>query len=203
MRIAVLDDDLLLLEQIKGTLECHQHVCHTFADGTSLLQALRQETFDLLLVDWHLPDMEGTDVVQTVRNTHGMLPPILFITRRNDERDVVEALSRGADDFMSKPLRMGELVARTTALLRRAFPQSMGARLDFGTVLTRNNAPCNTTAKPSASSTANTNSRCSYFATRAACCPAPTCARPCGAMPPIPPRAPWTPTCRGCAASWS
>ena len=69
MRIAVLDDDLLLLEQIKGTLECHQHVCHTFADGTSLLQALRQETFDLLLVDWHLPDMEGTDVVQTVRNT--------------------------------------------------------------------------------------------------------------------------------------
>ena len=122
MRIAVLDDDLLLLEQIKGTLECHQHVCHTFADGTSLLQALRQETFDLLLVDWHLPDMEGTDVVQTVRNTHGMLPPILFITRRSDERDVVEALSRGADDFMSKPLRMGELVARTTALLRRAFP---------------------------------------------------------------------------------
>lgn len=132
MRIAVLDDDLLLLEQIKGTLECHQHVCHTFADGTSLLQALRQETFDLLLVDWHLPDMQGTDVVQTVRNTHGMLPPILFITRRSDERDAVEALSRGADDFMSKPLRMGELVARATALLRRAFPQSMGARLDFG-----------------------------------------------------------------------
>ena len=132
MRIAVLDDDLLLLEQIKGTLECHQHVCHTFADGTSLLQALRQETFDLLLVDWHLPDMEGTDVVQTVRNTHGMLSPILFITRRSDERDVVEALSRGADDFMSKPLRMGELVARATALLRRAYPQSMGARLGFG-----------------------------------------------------------------------
>ena len=107
-------------------------MCHTFADGTSLLQALRQETFDLLLVDWHLPDMEGTDVVQTVRNTHGMLPPILFITRRSDERDVVEALSRGADDFMSKPLRMGELVARATALLRRAYPQSMGARLGFG-----------------------------------------------------------------------
>ena len=125
MRIAVLDDDLLLLEQIKGTLECHQHVCHTFADGTSLLQALRQETFDLLLVDWHLPDMEGTDVVQTVRNAHGMLPPILFINRHSDERGAAEALSRGADDVMSKPLRMGELVARTTALLRRAFPQSM------------------------------------------------------------------------------
>ncbi|PJI99325.1 DNA-binding response OmpR family regulator [Acidovorax sp. 69] len=132
MRIAVLDDDLLLLEQIKTTLECHNHVCHTYADGTSLLKALRQETFDLLIVDWHLPDMEGTDVVQTVRDMNGMQLPILFITRRNDERDVIEALSRGADDFMSKPLRMGELVARITALLRRAFPETMGTRLVFG-----------------------------------------------------------------------
>ena len=132
MRIAVLDDDLLLLEQIKGTLECHHHVCHTFADGTSLLKALRHDTFDLLIVDWLLPDMEGTEVVQTVRDMGGMQLPILFITRRNDERDVIEALSRGADDFMSKPLRMGELVARTTALLRRAYPESMGARMAFG-----------------------------------------------------------------------
>ena len=92
MRIAVLDDDLLLLEQIKGTLECHQHVCHTFADGTSLLKALRHDTFDLLIVDWHLPDMEGTEVVQTVRDMGGMQLPILFITRRNDERDVLSLI---------------------------------------------------------------------------------------------------------------
>jgi len=132
MRIAVLDDDPLLLAQIKGTLECHQHVCHTYTDGTSLLQALRYDTFDLLIVDWHLPDMEGPDVVQSVRGTQGLQLPILFITRRSNERDVIEALARGADDFMSKPLRMGELVARATALLRRAFPQCMGARLEFG-----------------------------------------------------------------------
>ncbi|WP_298213909.1 response regulator transcription factor [Acidovorax sp.] len=132
MRIAVLDDDLLLLEQIKGTLECHHHVCHTYADGTSLLKALRLETFDLLITDWHLPDIEGPEIVQTVREMSGMQLPILFITRRNEERDVIEALSRGADDFMSKPLRMGELVARTAALLRRAFPESMGARMAFG-----------------------------------------------------------------------
>lgn len=132
MRIAVLDDDLILLDQIKSTLECHHHVCHTYADGTSLLKALRHETFDLLIVDWHLPDMDGTDVVQTVRDVSGLQLPILFITRRNDERDVIEALSRGADDFMSKPLRMGELVARIAALLRRAFPEPLGSRLVFG-----------------------------------------------------------------------
>ena len=132
MRIAVLDEDPLLLEQIKETLECHQHVCHTFADGTSLLQSLRHETFDLLLLDSYLPDMAGIDVVKAVRKTSGMLLPILFVTPRNDERDVVEALSLGADDCMGKPLRMGELVARTTALLRRTFPHFVSARLDFG-----------------------------------------------------------------------
>ncbi|MNV63247.1 Sensory transduction protein regX3 [compost metagenome] len=58
--------------------------------------------------------------------------PILFVTRRNDERDVIAGLAHGADDFMTKPLRMGELVARASALLRRAFPQAMGSRLEFG-----------------------------------------------------------------------
>lgn len=132
MRIAVLDDDPILLELIKGTLERHHHVCHTYANGTSLLKDVRHETFDLLIVDWHLPDMEGTDVVQTVRQMGGPQLPILFITRRQDERDVVQALACGADDFMTKPLRMGELVARTTALMRRAFPEAMGMRLEFG-----------------------------------------------------------------------
>jgi DNA-binding response OmpR family regulator len=132
MRIAVLDDDPFLLELIKGTLERHDHVCHTYSEGASLLKDVRYETFDLLIVDWHLPDMDGTDVVQAVRQMGGYQPPILLITRRNDERDVIEALNRGADDFMSKPLRMGELVARMTALLRRAFPEAMGTRLAFG-----------------------------------------------------------------------
>ncbi|MBU0893219.1 MAG: response regulator transcription factor [Gammaproteobacteria bacterium] len=132
MRIAVLDDDPILLELIKGTLERHHHVCHTFASGTGLLKDVRHETFDLLIVDWHLPDMEGIDVVQTVRQMVGPQLPILFITRRQEERDVVQALACGADDFMTKPLRMGELVARTTALMRRAFPEAMGMRLVFG-----------------------------------------------------------------------
>lgn len=132
MRIAFLDDDPILLELIKGTLERHHHVCHTYADGTSLLKDVRHDTFDLLIVNWHLPDMEGSDVVQSVRQMSGLQLPILFITRRQDERDVVEALTRGADDVMTKPLRMGELVARMTALLRRAFPEAMGSRLVFG-----------------------------------------------------------------------
>lgn len=132
MRIAVLDDDPILLELLKTTLERHGHVCHAYSQGAGLLKDMRQETFDLLLVDWQLPDMEGTQVVQTARQVAGPQLPILFITRHNDERDVINALDCGADDCMSKPLRMGELVARTSALLRRAFPEAMGSRMDFG-----------------------------------------------------------------------
>lgn len=132
MRIAALDDDPILLELIKATTEQHGHVCHTYLTGTQLLQDIRQETFDLLIVDWHLPDMEGPEVVSAVRQTTGRHLPILFVTRRREEQDVIEALSCGADDFMTKPLRMGELMARATALLRRACPQAMSDNLVFG-----------------------------------------------------------------------
>ena len=128
MRIAALDDDPILLELIKATTEQHGHVCHTYLTGTQLLRDIRQETFDLLIVDWHLPDMEGPEVVSAVRQTTGRHLPILFVTRRREEQDVIEALSCGADDFMTKPLRMGELMARATALLRRACPQARHRR---------------------------------------------------------------------------
>ena len=63
MRIAALDDDPILLELIKATTEQHGHVCHTYLTGTQLLRDIRQETFDLLIVDWHLPDMEGPEAM--------------------------------------------------------------------------------------------------------------------------------------------
>lgn len=132
MRIAALDDDPILLELIKATTEHHGHICHTYPTGAQLLRDIRHETFDLLIVDWHLPDMDGPEVVTAVRQMTGRQLPILFVTRRREEQDVIEALSCGADDFMTKPLRMGELVARATALLRRAYPQAMGNNLAFG-----------------------------------------------------------------------
>ena len=132
MRIAVLDDDPILQELLKSTLERHEHVCRTYATGAALFKDLRTETFDLLILDWHLPDMDGPQVAEMVRQIVGPQLPILFITRRNSERDVIEGLAHGGDDFMTKPLRMGELVARASALLRRAFPQAMGVQLDFG-----------------------------------------------------------------------
>jgi len=132
MRIAALDDDALQLELIQRAVEAMGHVCHTHANGASLLKALRRETFDLLIVDWELPDMAGPEVVRRVREDIGAGLPILFVTHRREERDIVEGLTSGADDFMAKPVRVGELTARVTALLRRAYPATTRSVMEFG-----------------------------------------------------------------------
>ena len=132
MRIAALDDDTLQLELFTRALADMGHVCHTYTTGTALLKDLRRETFDLLIVDWHLPDINGPEVVAWVREHIGADLPILFVTSRQEERDIVQGLACGADDFMVKPVRVGELSARVGALLRRAYPASTGGVLEFG-----------------------------------------------------------------------
>lgn len=132
MRIAIVDDDFLVLDLMKALTEGMGHLCHPFESGNQLLQALRRETFDLLVVDWHLPDMDGPEVVRAARLLTGPVMPIVFVTRRNDEQDIVEALASGADDFMSKPVRAGEFSARIKALLRRAYPEASQAEVVFG-----------------------------------------------------------------------
>ena len=132
MRIAALDDDALQLDLIKQATEAMGHVCHTHLTGAELLRTLRRETFDLLIVDWHLPDTTGPEVVRWVRKNVAAQLPILFVTNRQEERDIVEGLASGADDFMVKPVRIGELNARVAALLRRAYPDNAASVLEFG-----------------------------------------------------------------------
>ena len=123
MRVAVLDDDQAQLDLAQQTLEGIGHDVHSFSDGKSLLRALRRETFDLLVLDWQLPDISGLDVMRWARENLEESVPILFVTNRSGESDVIEGLSAGADDFMVKPIRVGEMTARVGALLRRAYPQ--------------------------------------------------------------------------------
>lgn len=132
MRIAALDDDALQLDLFKHATEAMGHVCHTHTNGAQLLRALRHQTFDLLIVDWHLPDTTGPEVVRWVRKNISAPLPILFVTNRQEERDIVEGLESGADDFMVKPVGIGELKARLAALLRRAYPDNAGGTLEFG-----------------------------------------------------------------------
>lgn len=121
MRVAVLDDDTDQLDLIRCTLKAMNHHCHTFTKGAALMNELQRESFDLLLLDWELPDISGPEVVRWVRNNVAKSLPILFLTVRRTEHDIVDALGLGADDFMSKPVRVAELTARIRALLRRAY----------------------------------------------------------------------------------
>ncbi len=132
MRIAALDDEPCQIELIRHAINAVGHECHGFEDGMSLLRALREQTYDLLIIDWQLPDMQGPDVVKWLREELGSRLPVLFVTNRRKEEDMVEALTAGADDFMIKPIRIAELQARVSALLRRAYPSQDQAELICG-----------------------------------------------------------------------
>lgn len=121
MRVAALDDDPVQLDLVKSTLASIGHDCHVYAESAALQRALQRESFDLLVLDWHLPDGNGPDIVRWVRANVKDRVPILFVTNRQQESDIVEGLSAGADDYMVKPMRVGELAARVQALLRRAY----------------------------------------------------------------------------------
>ena len=134
MNIAFLEDDLTQAEFVIQCLTKAGYECHHFATGKSLLSALtRPHSFDLLLLDWEVPDVNGIDVLHWIRNNQGYALPVLFLTHRSDEADLVQGLQAGADDYMSKPVREGELIARIQALIRRLNPISQsGEAFDFG-----------------------------------------------------------------------
>jgi len=132
MRIAALDDDPSQLELIQHTMNGIQHECHVYSEGKALLRDLRQQSFDLLILDWTLPDISGPAIVKWVREELASRIPILFATNRRAEADLVAGLSAGADDFMVKPISVAELEARVHALLRRAYPSHHDVELEFG-----------------------------------------------------------------------
>lgn len=131
MRTAALDDDHSQLELIRHTMNGIQHECHVYSEGKTLLRDLRHQSFDLLVLDWTLPDISGPSIVKWVREELASRMPILFVTNRRAEADLVAGLSAGADDFMVKPISVAELEARVHAL-RRAYPSHHGVELEFG-----------------------------------------------------------------------
>lgn len=121
MRVVALDDNVEDLGLIKSTLHAIGHDCHVFTEGAALKRELQRETFDLMILDWHLPDTTGPEIVRWARGNLKERIPVLLVTNRHQERDIVEGLASGADDFMAKPIRVGELTARVQALLRRVY----------------------------------------------------------------------------------
>ncbi len=132
MRIAVLDNDRSQADLICQVLTSAGHTCQTFDSGKELLAQLRKDSFDLLIFDFQVADVSGAELLRRAKEKLSAVP-MVFLTNSTGEDDIVAGVGAGADDFMIKPLRRGELVARVQALLRRAYPSQNGAeQLQFG-----------------------------------------------------------------------
>ena len=116
-RVLVVEDDAAILETVAYNLGREGHDVVTAADGVSGLQLSRETEPDLIVLDLMLPRMSGLDVCRVVREERPV--PILVLTARSAEGDKIAGLDLGADDYMTKPFSMRELVARVSAMLRR------------------------------------------------------------------------------------
>jgi DNA-binding response OmpR family regulator len=119
MRIAYLEDDNVQSAVMKEWLEAEGYVCRAFDNADEFMRELRHETYDLLIMDWELPEKSGVEVLSWLRGDREWDLPVFFITHRDGEADIVEALEKGADDYLAKPVNREIMLARIKALVRR------------------------------------------------------------------------------------
>jgi len=131
VRIAILEDDTDQLALLQRWLAQDGHDVHGYLSGREVMTRAARESFDLYVLDWQVPDVSGAEVLQWLRGNVSRTVPILFVTVRDSEQDIVFALESGADDYMIKPARQNELIARVHALLRRAYPREDESQLSF------------------------------------------------------------------------
>jgi DNA-binding response OmpR family regulator len=132
MRIAVLEDDRSQAFVLRQCLTVAGHNTTNFERGTSLLEAMQKEKFDALLLDWNVPELSGMDVLAHVRNELASNIPAVVVTARNAEEDIVHALKHGADDYICKPVRPKELIARLETVAKRDERPATDDIIEFG-----------------------------------------------------------------------
>ena len=116
--ILIVEDDKAIKNLISTTLEMDGYHFHTAENGAQAILAAATQQPSIMLLDLGLPDMDGTDVIRKVRTWSQM--PIIVISARNEDKDKIEALDAGADDYVTKPFSMPVLLRRVEALLRRS-----------------------------------------------------------------------------------
>jgi two-component system response regulator MprA len=132
-KVLVVDDDIKLLKMLKRTLVFENLDVLTATNGREALEVVQQEAPDLLIVDWMMPEMDGLELIQHLRDANNRMP-ILMLTARDAVENRVFGLESGADDYLVKPFAPAELVARVHALLRRVEPKADDQEVQYSDV---------------------------------------------------------------------
>ena len=133
MRIAILDDEPSARAFLTQTLIEAGHFCYEFQNARALSSRLRQDTFDLVILDWNMPDKSGVEIIAWMRENMDKPVPSLLLTNRNSDEDIVAGLDAGADDYIIKPVQPPVLLARINAIHRRTGPrEAIGANESYG-----------------------------------------------------------------------
>lgn len=137
MRIAIVEDDPDQAALLKTWLSADSdYDCHLYEDGLKAIKAFQKESYDLILLDWYMPVMNGAEVLAWVRKNLDWRVPVIFVTQRDSAEDLAYALEHGADDYVHKPINPVELKARIRALLRRVHGDKANENkpLNFGKI---------------------------------------------------------------------
>jgi len=138
MRIAVLEDEPAQMSLRVDMLERRLLIieepvsCVPFSSGEALREALRTDSFDLLVLDWNVSDLNGVELLAWLRKQRESTVPVVMLSSRHSERDVASALGTGADDYVVKPFRPLELAARIQRLLKSRHVAAANSLESFG-----------------------------------------------------------------------
>ncbi|MFD2760402.1 response regulator transcription factor [Lentibacillus juripiscarius] len=119
-KVLLVDNEKRMLDLLALYLKPHHYTCQKAQDAQEALAYIEKETFDIVLLDIMMPDMDGWELCQEIRKISEV--PIIMVTARDQKDDVVKGLMLGADDYITKPFNEDELLARIKALLRRQKP---------------------------------------------------------------------------------
>ena len=129
-RVLVVDDEPQILRALSINLRARGHEVHTASTGREALAQASSHRPDIVVLDLGLPDIDGVEVIRGLRGWTDA--PILVLSGRTDSGDKVEALDEGADDYVTKPFGVDELLARMRAVSRRATPAAAQPAVSFG-----------------------------------------------------------------------
>lgn len=118
MRLLLIEDDTLLGQSMVTSLSRHGYTVDWLEKGSGVTTALKTEDFTAVILDLTLPDIDGLDVLRNIRSA-GFNLPVVILTARDDIKDRVQGLDRGADDYLGKPFALEELLARLRVVIRR------------------------------------------------------------------------------------